>query len=129
MGNELVEEDREAEASFSNQQHGGHALYSANRESKLKKEKYRLDPIPITYIELFPHLFVNHLIKSVVLKPLTPPFPKWYDPNAHCKYHARISSHSIENCTPFKYKLQRLVRSSALKFDELGIISIFYHTE
>ncbi|XWS65230.1 hypothetical protein CRYUN_Cryun05aG0074500 [Craigia yunnanensis] len=59
----------------------------------------------MTYTELLPHLIANHLVKSVGLTPLTPPFPKWYDPYAHCKYHVRIPSHSTKDCTPFKCKV------------------------
>ena len=79
----------------------------------------------MTYIELLSHLIANHLVKPVILKPLTPPFPKWYDPNAHCEYHVGISSHSIEDFTLFKYKVQGLVRSGALNFNGLGVIGDF----
>ncbi|XWS30883.1 hypothetical protein CRYUN_Cryun23aG0029100 [Craigia yunnanensis] len=93
---------------------------------KLKKEKHRLDPIPITYTELLPKLIASHIIMPVVLKPLTPPYPRWYDPNAHCKYHVGIPSHSTKDCIPFKYKVQGLVRLGALNFDEHGITWFFY---
>ena len=107
---EPVKEDGEIEAIFSNPQHGGHASHSANQEPKLKKENYQLDPILMTYIELFPHLIANHFVKTVVLKPPSPPFPKWYDPTTHSEYHAGISSHSTKDCTFFKYKVQGFVR-------------------
>ena len=85
----------------------------------------------MTYTKLLPKLIGNHIVVPIVLKPLTPPYPKWHDPNAHCEYHARISGHSTEDCTPFKYKVQGLVRSSALNFDEHGItvISLPDHME
>ena len=70
-------------------------------------------------------IFANHLVKSVVLKPLTPPFQKWYYPNAHCEYHIGIPDHSIEDCTLFNYKVQGLVRSGALNFDKLGVTGVF----
>ena len=79
----------------------------------------------MTYTELFPHLITNHLVKPIVLKPLTPPFPKWYDPNAHYEYHVGILGHSIKDCTPFKYMVQGLVRSGALNFDELSVTGVF----
>ncbi|XWS10500.1 hypothetical protein CRYUN_Cryun39dG0084700 [Craigia yunnanensis] len=60
----------------------------------------------MTYKELLPYLIANHLVKPVVLTPLTPPFQKWYDFNAHCEYHVGITGHSIEDCTIFKYKVQ-----------------------
>ena len=83
-----------------------------------------MDPIPITYTKLFPQLFENHLVVPIVLKLLTLSFLKWYDPNAHYKYHARILSHSTEDYTPFKYKVQGLIRSGALNFDEHGIFGL-----
>ena len=62
----------------------------------------------MTYMELLSHLIANHLIKPVVLKPLMLPFPKWYDPYAHCEYHVEIPSHSTKDYTLFKYKVQGL---------------------
>ncbi|XWS15191.1 hypothetical protein CRYUN_Cryun35bG0073200 [Craigia yunnanensis] len=83
----------------------------------------------MTYIELLPKLIASHIVMPIILKPLTPPYPKWYYPNAHYEYHTRILGHSIENCILFKYKVQGLVRSGALNFDEHGIVdvSLPYH--
>ena len=83
----------------------------------------------MTYIELFPKLIANHIIIPVVLKPLKPPYLKWYDPNVHYEYHTGISDHLIEDCTPFKYKVQGLVRLGALNLDEHGItvVSLLDH--
>ena len=118
---------------FMPQTHQTHrfSIENSERGLKLKKEKYRLDPIPMTYTELLHRLIANHIVVPIVLKPLTPPYPKWYDLNAHCEYHARILGHSIEDCTSFKYKVQRLVRSGALNFDEHGItvVSLPNHME
>ncbi|XWS16412.1 hypothetical protein CRYUN_Cryun34aG0085200 [Craigia yunnanensis] len=59
----------------------------------------------MTYTKLLPKLIASHIVMLVVLKPLTPPYPKWYEPNAHYEYHAGILGHSIKDCTPFKYKV------------------------
>ena len=75
-----------------------------------------MEPIPMTYTELFSLLIVRNLVKLMVLKPLTPPFPKWYNPNTRCEYHARIPGHLIEDCTLFKYKVKGLIMSGALNF-------------
>ena len=111
---------------FEPQTHQTHqsGIENSNRGPKLKKEKYRLDAIRMTYTELLHKLIASHIVMLVVLKPLTPPYSKWYDPNAHCEYHAGISGHSIEDCTPFKYNVQGLVRSGTLNFDEHGIIVV-----
>ena len=101
------------------------------RGPKLKKENNRLDPILITYTELLSNLIASHIIMPIVLKPLTPPYPKWYNPDVHYEYHVGIPIHSIEDCTPFKYKVQGLVRSDALNFDEHGntMVSLLDHVE
>ena len=62
----------------------------------------------MTYTELLHKLIASHIVMLVVLKPLTPPYPKWYDPNACCEYHVGILGHSIEDYTLFKYKVQGL---------------------
>ncbi|KAA3451064.1 hypothetical protein EPI10_034380 [Gossypium australe] len=52
--------------------------------------------------ELYQSMFDAHVVFPFYLKPMQPPFPKWYDVNAQCEYHARITGHSIKNCTTFK---------------------------
>ena len=53
---------------------------------------------------------------KIILEPLTPFFPEWYNADAHCEYHAGIPSHSTENCAPFKDEVQRLIKLSVLSF-------------
>ncbi|RDX73140.1 hypothetical protein CR513_47293, partial [Mucuna pruriens] len=38
------------------------------------------------------------MIAAQPLKPLEPPYPRSYDPNAKCDYHVRAVGHSIEWC-------------------------------
>ncbi|XP_052477697.1 uncharacterized protein LOC105793435 [Gossypium raimondii] len=51
-------------------------------------------------------------------EPLQPPYPKWYDANVQCDYHAGITGHSIENCIAFKKVVERLIGMGVVKFDE-----------
>ncbi|XP_016731353.1 uncharacterized protein [Gossypium hirsutum] len=74
-------------------------------------------PILVTYCELYQSLYDAHAIAPFHLKPLQPPYPKWYDGNARCEYHAGISGHSIENCTGFKKAVERLINMEVVKFD------------
>ena len=64
-----------------------------------------------------PDLLANGLAAPVHLPPLTPSYPKSYDPNVRCNYHAGAQGHSIENCTALKYKVRDLFRAGALKFE------------
>ena len=52
------------------------------------------------------------------MAPLKRPFPRWYDTDAQCDYHARILGHSTENCNALKYKVQDLIKLGKLKFEE-----------
>ncbi|XP_012453460.2 uncharacterized protein LOC105775497 [Gossypium raimondii] len=48
---------------------------------------------------------------------MRPPYPKWYDMNTQCEYHAGIPGHSIENCTAFKKAVERFIKMGIVKFD------------
>ena len=52
------------------------------------------------------------------MKPLQPPYPKFYDANAKCDYHGGAVGHSIENYKAFKYKVQSLIDNGWLTFQE-----------
>ncbi|KAH1232814.1 hypothetical protein GmHk_09G025388 [Glycine max] len=75
-------------------------------------------PLPMTYEDLLPSLIANHLAVVTPGKVLQPPFPKWYDPNATCKYHGGVPRHSIEKCLALKYKVQHLIDAGWLTFQE-----------
>ena len=54
------------------------------------------------------------------LKPITAPFPIWYDLKANCEYHSGAEGHTIENCRAFKHEVQRLINQKLLTFKEDG---------
>ncbi|KAK5835972.1 hypothetical protein PVK06_011703 [Gossypium arboreum] len=60
------------------------------------------------------------LISPHYMAPLKPPYPKWYDPNASCAYHAGNQGHSTENCLPFKRRVQGLIDAGILRFHGTG---------
>ncbi|KAH1189603.1 hypothetical protein GmHk_20G057343 [Glycine max] len=75
-------------------------------------------PLPMTYEDLLPSLIANQLAVVTPGKVFQPPFPKWYDPNATCKYHGGAPGHSIEKCLAFKHKVQHLIDVGWLTFQE-----------
>ncbi|XP_052485221.1 uncharacterized protein LOC128032008 [Gossypium raimondii] len=81
-------------------------------------EKPQFTPIPMTYKELYQNLFNAYVVAPRYLSPLQPPYPKWYDTNAQCDYHAGISGHSIENCTAFKKVVEGLIKLGVVKFGD-----------
>ncbi|RDX71062.1 hypothetical protein CR513_49634, partial [Mucuna pruriens] len=66
-----------------------------------------------TLVPFDPKLFVP-------LKPLQPPYPKNYDPNAKCDYHASAIGHTTERCWGLKHKMQDLMDVGLLSFEENG---------
>ncbi|XP_052734052.1 uncharacterized protein LOC108339110 [Vigna angularis] len=52
------------------------------------------------------------------MKPLQPPYPHNYDPNARCNFHGGSIGHSTERCMGFKFKVQSLIDVGWLKFQK-----------
>jgi len=51
-------------------------------------------------------------------KVVQPPFPRYFDANAKCEYHSGEIGHSTENCRALRYKVQSLIDSGWLTFQE-----------
>ncbi|XP_012461467.1 uncharacterized protein LOC105781470 [Gossypium raimondii] len=62
---------------------------------------------------------VNTYNKSITVnQPRKPPYPKRYDANAQCDYHAGVVGHSIEHCTAFKRLVEKLIKMGVVKVDD-----------
>ena len=72
----------------------------------------------MTYTELLPDLLRNALVAICPMKPLEPPYPKYFDVNATCDYHGGAIGHSTEKCLSYKHKVQALIDSGWLKFQQ-----------
>ena len=72
----------------------------------------------MSYKELYQRLFNAHVAALSYLKPPQPPYPKWYDANAQCDYHAGITGHSIENCIAFKMLVEKFINMGIVMLDD-----------
>ncbi|KAA0037719.1 uncharacterized protein E6C27_scaffold141G00110 [Cucumis melo var. makuwa] len=120
---ELSSTQRVATRVFSSSyQNGGQSPFcqSTQRNIRSKWKQTHFDLIPMSYIELLPKLLKSRQVTIVPQEPLQPPYPKWYDPNVKCEYHARAVGHSMENCFLLKAKVQSLVKVSWLKLKKIG---------
>ncbi|KAA0060421.1 uncharacterized protein E6C27_scaffold22G002400 [Cucumis melo var. makuwa] len=88
--------------------------------SKPNSDTWRFDPIPMTYTELLPQLIQNRQLAPIPMIPIQPPYPKWYDSNARCDYHAGGVGHSTENCFALKRNVQSLINAGWLSFKKSG---------
>ncbi|KAK2399704.1 hypothetical protein QL285_049490 [Trifolium repens] len=87
-------------------------------QPKTSKKRKVFDSIPIPYSNLFPHLVHIRMVIPRALKPMTAPFPAWYDLKAKCEFHSGAEGHTIENCKAFKHKVQALIDQKLLTFKE-----------
>ncbi|XP_039044840.1 uncharacterized protein LOC120184437 [Hibiscus syriacus] len=93
---------------------------TARNDSKgPRKENERMSctPLPVPYSEIYASLLKVDVVRPYRLTPLQPPYPHWYDVNAHCDYHDGITGHSIENILAFKKVVQNLINTGGLQFD------------
>ena len=84
------------------------------------QQRLRIDPIPMSYSELFPLLIKNSLVVPRIVKPIEPPYPYWYNPNTKCEFHGGVTGHATEDCRAFKELVQGLINSKRLSFKEKG---------
>ncbi|KAI5433860.1 hypothetical protein KIW84_020918 [Lathyrus oleraceus] len=102
------------------QQQAYHPQNNNQTSTSYDRKRVTFDPIPITYAELYPSLIKRKLITPRD-PPVLPTNPQWwYKPELHCVYYSGAPGHDVENCYPLKTKVQDLVRSSILFFEDVG---------
>ncbi|RDY01857.1 hypothetical protein CR513_14768, partial [Mucuna pruriens] len=69
-----------------------------NAQRKRSNPTRAFTTIPMTYTKLLTHLIHNSLVVPFPMKSLQPPYPKNYDSNVKCDYHAGVISHTTEKC-------------------------------
>ncbi|XP_020215417.1 uncharacterized protein LOC109799282 [Cajanus cajan] len=89
-----------------------------NAQRRGNNQPRTLVSIPMTYTELLPHLVQNALIEPLPIKHVQPPYPRGFDSNAKCEYHAGAIGHSTEKCWGLKHKVQDLIDAGLLSFKE-----------
>ncbi|KAI5394366.1 hypothetical protein KIW84_061158 [Lathyrus oleraceus] len=104
----------------SNQHQAYQPRNNSNTSTSYDRKRVTFDPIPITYAELYPSLIERELITPRD-PPAVPTNPQWwYKPELHFVYHSGAPGHDVENCYPLKTKVQDLVRSGILFFEDVG---------
>jgi len=99
--------------SFPNNPHS-----SQEPTNQAKKEKQKINPIPMTYSQLYDELLKQNLVALDVPQPVSNPPPKWHKPTKTCKYHMGAPGHSIERCLTFKIRVPKLKDAGMLVFEE-----------
>jgi len=79
--------------------------------------KEPLLPLPVPLEEIYEHLLAAGQIAPILIQPIRPPYPKWYDPIARCTYHAGTQGHTLENCSALRGKVNHLIKSKHISFE------------
>ena len=58
------------------------------------------------------------------IPPMQPPYPRWYNKNAHCDYHSSNRGHLTEDYTALKRKVHDLIKAGALAFDDEDVSDV-----
>ena len=95
-----------------------------NRRTRPQQEKFKPDPIPMTYTELYPKLIQDGLLSLVDIPPLQPPYLRWYNENVHCDYHLGNRGHSTKNCMTLKQRVQDLIKKREFTFEDEDISDV-----
>ena len=95
-----------------------------NRGARPQQEKFKPDPIPMTYTELYPKLVQGGLLLLVDIPLLQPLYLRWYNENVHYDYHSGNRGHSTENYTALKWKVQDLIKKEELTFEDEDIPNV-----
>ena len=82
------------------------------------KKLSEFSPILMSYGDLFPSLIANQMVVVTPGRIYQSPFPRWYNPNATCAYHGGTPRHSIEQCVALKHKVQSMIDTGWLTFQE-----------
>ncbi|RDX82942.1 hypothetical protein CR513_36186, partial [Mucuna pruriens] len=98
----------------------GAATSSRPAQQGTRRPPKMLAPIHMAYIELLPLLLEQKLVEIILLKPLEPPYPKSYDPNARSDYHGGAVGHATKRCWSLKHKVQYLLDGGLLSFQDQG---------
>ncbi|XP_058726070.1 uncharacterized protein LOC131597387 [Vicia villosa] len=109
---------------YAPQQHNYQHDYRQRGRQRYRKPKRVFGVIPMPYSQLFSQLLELSLMETKQLDPVIPPYPVKFDPNVRCGYHARAPGHSIEDCKPFRDKVQDLLDSKAIVFTPSGRIEV-----
>ena len=80
-------------------------------------------PIPVSYADLLPYLLDNSMVAITPTKVHQPSFLREYDSNATCACHGEAPGRSIEHCRALKRKVQGLIDTGWLKFEENRLLN------
>ncbi|KAJ1404845.1 hypothetical protein SESBI_26247 [Sesbania bispinosa] len=109
---------KEGEVHVNNVSFPNNPPFTQNQFDQPRREKVKIDPVPISYSELYDNLLKQYLVAPEFPLLVSNPPLKWYNPAKTCKYHMRTPGHTIEKCWTFKLRVQRLRDAGQLSFKE-----------
>ena len=81
------------------------------------RSRQYLDPLPVSQADVFKQLLAEGLVAPIPTAPWKPPYPAWYNHDAHCEYHGGAAGHPTENCYALRQKIYELVNMGKIKLN------------
>ena len=90
------------------------------RQPQQQAPRTQIDPIPMSYADLFPRLLERNLFhtKAPLSVPAIPPVG--YRADLSCAFHQGAPGHDIEQCFALQKIVQELIRKNLIPFEEFG---------
>jgi len=83
-------------------------------------QRTQIDPIPMSYADLFPRLLERNLIHTKAPLPVPAKLTSRYRSDLFCAFHQGAPGHDIEHCFALQKKVQKLIRKNLIPFEEFG---------
>jgi len=88
------------------------------QQPQQQAQRTPIDPIPMSYADLFPKLLERNLVYTKA--PLPVPAKLTSRPDLFCAFHQGAPGHDIEHCFALQKKVQKLIRKNLIPFEEFG---------
>jgi hypothetical protein len=88
------------------------------QQPRQQASRIQIDPIPMTYADLFPKLLERNLVYTKAPSPVPVKLTSRYWPDLFCAFHQGAPGHDIEHCFALQKIVQKLIQKNLIPFEE-----------
>jgi len=88
------------------------------QQPRQQAPRTQIDPIPMSYADLFPRLLERNLVYTKAPLPVPAKLPSRYRPDLFCAFHQGAPGHDIEHYFALEKVVQKLIQKNLIPFEE-----------